>query len=844
VRALRVMRTRRLLLVVAALLVALSVPAVAGATPPPALAHPYGEVGRYGCFGFGGQQCSGPSFSWPVGFAVAATEGSERNDVYVLSQTSPEYGEGELKYKLQKLASPEASTPGETLGVAESEQLYTELSHLTDAHPLIGLAVDPSEHRVYALVESVVLLPDRKNGPVADELVAWSTEPNSEHKLVRAPRPANTPMSLYEEEPLTHASVVAKFEPEDKQSTTEDLYAPEALAVDPLNHDVVVEAEKGVQGALEGGPTILEGIVTEGTKAGQIEGSWTAPSPPPGGEAPSGLVAKANGSLGIDLKVPSDGGEYIAPLEGISADTFAVGGSTSAEPLVSEEGPKSPNQDEALTISDELTPNGRVGTEGGRAGTGILMAFTAGSPIAELTGGNYAASYGTYSGGTDPQTEVSPWNGLSTFWAQEIPGDNGQGNMGVRVFNDEGKILTTIGGGSEGKPCNIPTARLAVAAGAGNSVFVLTQPNENDGENDDELIEFAEGAKGEDGKGGACPAPSDELEVGGQKVSSIEVNGTPLSLTEAGGVVTSSVTVHQGEFLNFDALKVDRAGEAPFEFDWDFEGKEKEGVDGEGDDLVSKIEAGKENVFSWPTPEAPHEYEDAGTYHAKLRLIGDYGASVFPFTVTVIPSKPAVAELTGPSTAVVGETVTFDATGSHGTPGSKIDDYEWEFGSDTLPEPTLPEEVTKTHTFTKEGKYEVKVTVAYEPHEGDVETISKEIPIAVGPCTENCGSSGGGSGGSGSGSSGSSGGSGSSSSGSNSSSGSSGSTVTPTPVAPVGPSSIVSPSSVVKPLTDAQKLADALKLCHKDKPHKKRASCEKVAKARYSPKKKQKHGKK
>jgi hypothetical protein len=36
-------------------------------------------------------------------------------------------------------------------------------------------------------------------------------------------------------------------------------------------------------------------------------------------------------------------------------------------------------------------------------------------------------------------------------------------------------------------------------------------------------------------------------------------------------------------------------------------------------------------------------------------------------------------------------------------------------------------------------------------------------------------------------------------------------------------------------LTRAQKLAKALALCHKDKPHKKRESCERTAKAKYAP---------
>jgi len=75
-------------------------------------------------------------------------------------------------------------------------------------------------------------------------------------------------------------------------------------------------------------------------------------------------------------------------------------------------------------------------------------------------------------------------------------------------------VFTTIGGGSAGHECDLDSGQFALAAGANGSVFVLTQPNEANGNSDDEVIQFAPGGKG------ACPQPSGSLTLNGKSGSS------------------------------------------------------------------------------------------------------------------------------------------------------------------------------------------------------------------------------------------------------------------------------------------------------------------------------------
>jgi PKD repeat protein len=514
-------------------------------------------------------------------------------------------------------------------------------------------------------------------------------------------------------------------------------------------------------------------------------------------EVPTGLIAKRDGSFGVDLMEGGSSARVSRLLE-VSGAGFPNNESTAPAKLATDEPSEREDPDQALALDGEYTANYRANVYEGLSEFNSLSAFAAGSAIAELTDGDYAARYGHRSAEGDRQASEPPWNGGPLeFWTQAAEG--GVPNMGIRIFNSQGTIVTTLGGRTKGEACNIASAQMAIATGANNTVFAITDPNEEEGNYADEVIEFAPSAEG--GSSKPCPEPKGEVEV------------------EAEGKrgFARSVMAQQREEVKFSALGIDREGETPFSYEWTF------GEKSEGFKLTSKIEETKVEgnpEFFWPDPEAEHKYERAGTYEAKVKLTGDYGTSEFPMTVNVAPSEPASAAFTAPASVVAEKEVVFDASASKPTPGSTIVDYHWEFGDGTAPVNGGTAE--QKHKFAKAGEYEVKLTITDEQGESATATPQK---VVVAPAPESGGggtTSGGGSTGGGS-------------SGGGSTSGGSTSTVSPPPILPP-PVSTVAP----KPLTKAQKLANALKTCHKSKSKKKRASCEKQARHEFAPKPKPK----
>jgi PKD repeat protein len=739
---------------------------------PAALASPYGEVSRFG--GFDSTGSTPGKFVFPVGFAVDRSDPStsDGNAVYVLDRTlvhRAEEEEGKLDYRLQKLSSTGAVLGSVTLPV---QTFLTEGPEaFAAAHPLISLAVDPVNQRVYALVQSVV-----GSVPVADELVAWSTVPNAGKELVKAPG--------YAEDGVTHAGLVAEVL---GSELSKDLYAPEGISVDPKNHDVVIEAQNGVSGTT-GGPTILQRVITtEG--AGKLGESWIADSTTSPSEEPSdGLFTASDGeSFGLDLFV---GRGEISRLASVKRD-FAKPEPT----LIAEDKSGGKNKDQAPTLDNELTVNYREShTEGGTLGL-ALEAYTAGTPITQLTNNLYAARYGQWMNAEvlpDGQSRVPPWSeafGLNTFWTQDIFPNKEIASEGIRLFEADGKAVTTIGGQAVGQACNLDSGRLALAAGANGSVFALGQPNSNNGNSDDEVIEFAPGGAGK------CPTPSGE----------VEVNGAP----------TLSATVTQGKPVKFSALSIGPiltggARATPYSFEWYFEGTAVPASKTYAP--VSKIEA---PAYKWPTPEAEHTYNKAGTYEANVRMTGDYGTSVFPVTVKVDSTEPAVAKFAAPASIVAKQPATFDAKESKATPESQIAIYRWEFGDGSSPENTPSAQ--KSHTFAAAGEYKVKLKITDES--GETAETEQSVIVAAskeGPKPPE-------------------------------------ETSTPpgtqtTSTIPAQATSLIPAVSIppkpVRPLTEAQKLAKAIKACKKIKSKKKRASCEKQAKKKYAKKVKKKSAKK
>ena len=95
-------------------------------------------------------------------------------------------------------------------------------------------------------------------------------------------------------------------------------------------------------------------------------------------------------------------------------------------------------------------------------------------------------------------------------------------------------------------------------------------------------------------------------------------------------------------------------------------------------------------------------------------------ATVFEY----VPNKPPVASFTySPENLVVGQAVTFDASGSYDLDGSIVS-YEWDFGDGTTETTTSP---TIQHTYSSGGIYTVTLTVT--DNDGLTDSYSTTITV-------------------------------------------------------------------------------------------------------------------
>ncbi len=102
-----------------------------------------------------------------------------------------------------------------------------------------------------------------------------------------------------------------------------------------------------------------------------------------------------------------------------------------------------------------------------------------------------------------------------------------------------------------------------------------------------------------------------------------------------------------------------------------------------------------------------HNFKQPGQYEVTLIVKDDSGftANQTDFAFPVIINRPPLARITAPSSAVVGETITFDGSTSSDDDGT-ITRYLWEFG-----EGTKEKGVSVSHHFARPGLYRVSLLV-------------------------------------------------------------------------------------------------------------------------------------
>ncbi len=237
---------------------------------------------------------------------------------------------------------------------------------------------------------------------------------------------------------------------------------------------------------------------------------------------------------------------------------------------------------------------------------------------------------------------------------------------GALGFNPDGSELGWTGGQSAAlglEKCTISfLGHPMVAAGSEQKVFMFDSnpaaPH---------VVEFGPG-------GGGCP-------TGKASALAVSVVGHPV---ETGGVVAPGAEATLSIALSEANAK---------EVKWSF---------GDGTEATT---SGQHQ-----TPETIHKFVGEGEFIVKATIKTDNLDTpelVAERTVTV--SKPLpTAKLTAPTSAKVGEVITFDAGKSEKEEGAAITEYKWEFGDGATSTTTTP---TTTHSYGAAGSYSVTLRV-------------------------------------------------------------------------------------------------------------------------------------
>ncbi len=124
------------------------------------------------------------------------------------------------------------------------------------------------------------------------------------------------------------------------------------------------------------------------------------------------------------------------------------------------------------------------------------------------------------------------------------------------------------------------------------------------------------------------------------------------------------------------------------------------------------------------TPTFAWSFVDHGLAEVSLIAVDDDGAASAPFPLTVEVLAPPTAVIEGPTTAVVGDEIELDGSGST-DPDGTIVAWDWDFGDGGRSSAPAP-----TRTFA-EGTYDVTLTVTDD--DGLTASTSVEISVTAAP---------------------------------------------------------------------------------------------------------------
>jgi len=166
--------------------------------------------------------------------------------------------------------------------------------------------------------------------------------------------------------------------------------------------------------------------------------------------------------------------------------------------------------------------------------------------------------------------------------------------------------------------------------------------------------------------------------------------------------------------ITFDASASTAEGynDAIVKYEWDF-----------GDGTPKVVET---------TPTTTHVFTQVATYVVTLNVTDSEGLwSTTSKPVTILPPVGPTADFIWyPSTPLVNQTVTFDATSSspgwNGTAHPPIVNYEWDFGDENVTSGNYP---TITHIYAAEGNYTATLTIT--DSEGLKDNITQVVMVRL-----------------------------------------------------------------------------------------------------------------
>jgi len=148
--------------------------------------------------------------------------------------------------------------------------------------------------------------------------------------------------------------------------------------------------------------------------------------------------------------------------------------------------------------------------------------------------------------------------------------------------------------------------------------------------------------------------------------------------------------------------------------------------DPDGGSIVSyKWNFGDGNITTVSTPTIVHVYSLFGNYNVNLTVTDNEGQTASVTKSLTVRGHPVARFTYSPSSPLVGDPVTFDASSS--TPdGGTITGYKWDFGDGNV---TLTPNPIITHVYTASGQYNVTLTVF--DSEGKSDSTWKIVTVSL-----------------------------------------------------------------------------------------------------------------